>query len=641
MHNYQPRGRLVAILLLASALFPATGHGQQENQRAAFAALHDSLAEVTDTTQLLALEQRTIAQAKQQRDDPAIHVRLALIAYRLGQLGDGTRHFEDAGSEGEWATELARDWPWAWYVLAQADLALREVPQSGGIGMNGLRQALNVDDQSKALKEFQHTLQLDPTFTPALRGLVDAALSGQRTGHEAEALAAIREGARQGAGESLDFLLTRGEIERQLGQPDSALVSYQRYRARGGDTALALLEEAKTLFVLHRPKQAGVLYDSAAGRLGSDTSVADMRADLAWIADSAELAAYDTLAPGEYGPWIRRFWRERDLADAQPPSERLGEHYRRLFYVLEHFRRPGVYRETDMVYHYHSGQHLVDDRGVVYMRHGPPDETATATGIDVPPNVSWLYHRPEGDIILHFRTASGDRDYRLIESLADLYGFEAAHWLEIGAYDKGPYDNPGGRSCPKESSKCDSWVPLRGVFESRSGLDVRYDKIADGLGTSAALPVLTEIRASGRAGIAVATTTDDDLLRFKHRLPASVQRFGIGTDQGGRILVTIGSAPVIWPRCAGAARPLSPRAYGFYAEGPTGRCSRWTRQRPSPPPRPYRARSASHLDQRPPCGAGPCPPDRGAGAAGTRQPASPDAGSIPIPNLSGDGTHHE
>ncbi len=560
--------RSVPLLLLASTLLPAGARAQRPAQRAEFTALRDSLAAVEDSTGLLALERRTIVVAKQHRDNPAIHVRLAMIAQRLGQLGASADHFNDAGSEGEWATELAQDWPWAWYVLGRANLALREMPPTAVVGTNRLRKVLNVDETSEALKDFQHAVALDPTFAPALRGLVDAALDEQSAGHQREALAAVREAAARGSAESPELLLARAEIERQLGDPDSALAAYRRYRARGGDEALALLEEAKTLFLLQQPVAARTIYDSAADRLGSDTSVADMRQDLAWIADSAELKAYDALRPGEYGGWIRKFWQRRDLADARQSGERLTEHYRRLFYVLQHFRRAGAYREVDLVFRYHSGQQWVDDRGVVYMRHGPPDDVATYTNIGVPPNISWLYHRPGGDIILHFSTGTGARDYRLIESLADLYGFETAHWLQTGAFTSSELPRAGCTGVI--GGGCDQFAAVRPVFESRSSLDPIYDRIASS-GDLGARATLTQERSMGQAGIAVATTTDDDLLRFKQRLPASVQRFGIGTGQGGRILVVLGvrAGDLVPVQQAGGhtAYPLGIRIYAEAAGG--------------------------------------------------------------------------
>lgn len=625
-------------LALMVALFPGSLPAQSQSQRVSFQMLRDSLSGVTDSTPLLALEQRTIAVAKRQRDDPAIHIRLALIAQRLGEIGRGADHFNDAGSEGEWATDLAKDWPWAWYVLGQAELALQQQTPPAAVGIAGLQRSFDVDHQAKAEEDFQRALAYDPGFVPALHGLADAVATDPRPEHRALVLNALRAAAATGTSRSGPLLLTRGEIEREAGDPDSALVAYRQYRARGGDEALAVLEEAKTLFALNRPAEAQAVYDSATDLLGSDTSVADMRADLSWIADSAELAAYDTLQPGQYGTWIRKFWSRRDLADARKPGERLAEHYRRLFYILAHFRRPGVYREADIIFRYHSSQRLVDDRGVIYMRHGPPDEIASALEQDVPPNVSWLYHRPEGDIILHFRTASGARDYRLIESLADLYGFETAHWLQTGAFDQGPYEAGPAQYCAKgsiESDKCkDLMLPLRSAFASRSGLDPVYDQIADGLGEISAMPALRDERAAGQASIAVATTTDDDPLHFARRLPASVQRFGLATDGGGRILVSLGVRAGDLVPVSQGGRTTYPLGIRVYAEGADATVRLIDTTAAFSTDTPYPADRLLAWTTTVPAAPGPARLTVALAAGGTRSGIARRWDSVPVPDLS-------
>src|SRR2546430_15263924 len=66
---------------------------QAPADRAAIEALRDSLAHVTDSLSLKRLEAATIQVAKQNRDDPLIHLRLGVIAYRLGGV---THHQSDA-----------------------------------------------------------------------------------------------------------------------------------------------------------------------------------------------------------------------------------------------------------------------------------------------------------------------------------------------------------------------------------------------------------------------------------------------------------------------------------------------------------------------------------------------------------------
>ena len=83
-----------------------------------------------------------------------------------------------------------------------------------------------------------------------------------------QALAALRVAAGSPAGRQLPVLLARGRIERLVGSSDSALVAFRALRRRSAATRLALLEEARTLFVLdslsgQAPYYAGAGLDDA------------------------------------------------------------------------------------------------------------------------------------------------------------------------------------------------------------------------------------------------------------------------------------------------------------------------------------------------------------------------------------------
>src|SRR5256885_13592458 len=86
-----------SLVLLALLVGPATRlPAQSPADRAAIEALRDSLARVTDSLSLKRLEAATIQVAKQNRDDPLIHLRLGFIAYRLGEVTNHKSHDDDA-----------------------------------------------------------------------------------------------------------------------------------------------------------------------------------------------------------------------------------------------------------------------------------------------------------------------------------------------------------------------------------------------------------------------------------------------------------------------------------------------------------------------------------------------------------------
>src|SRR2546422_4553585 len=84
-----------------------------------------------------------------------------------------------------------------------------------------------------------------------------------------------------------------------------------------------------------------------------------------------------------------------------------------------------------------SDQGESDDRGIIYLRHGPPDKRASYQQVldRIEPNETWLYRRPppEGDLIFHFVARGDVQDFKLVESLADALtaGHGGALTLEV------------------------------------------------------------------------------------------------------------------------------------------------------------------------------------------------------------------
>src|SRR5439155_14589573 len=171
------------------------------------------------------------------------------------------------------------------------------------------------------------------------------------------------------------------------------------------------------------PGEGWHTYFAGARLARSAAALALYRADLSALVGPDEMAPFDGFtSPGQRAAWLERFWLRRDAAEAREPGERLAEHYRRWFYAERNFRLVSRHRHYDITERYRAAQAELDDRGIVYMRHGPPDRRAAYAASDsVEPNESWLYHRapPEGDLIFHFVARRGVQDYKLVESLAD------------------------------------------------------------------------------------------------------------------------------------------------------------------------------------------------------------------------------
>lgn len=480
---------LVSVAVFASRPVSA----QAPAERAALAAFRDSLATVRDSAALRRLEAATIAVARVQRDDVLLHLRLGFIAYRLGELGGGQKgSYEDAAGEFEWAAELRPAWPYPWYGLGIAELAMGE---HAVIAIENLRQMLGRDYLSKAAKAFARAAQADPSFAAAVVDLVNTALAQRVQPRMTVALEAVRLAAASPAGRDPAVQLARARVEREAGEVDSALTGFRAALDAGADSGVTLLELARTEFYARRAA-ATSYYFAGAAAARSGPGIAAYRDDLHWIATPVELAAFDALAdPAAREAWLRQVWGRRDVAEARDDGERLGEHYRRWFYARQHFRLVSRHRHYDITEIYRSGQAEFDDRGVIYLRHGDPDRRArfvcAAPVTDTcAPNESWLYRRSGDDLIFHFAARDDVQDYKLIESLVDVLGFQAGVRAAGGAVQG-----------------------LAGLYQSRDAFGAVYRRVAEGTGVIG--PALAQERRDGRRAIALGTASDSYEQRFE------------------------------------------------------------------------------------------------------------------------------
>ena len=477
---------------------------QSPEDRARLFHFRDSLATLSDTTAMVRLESRLIERAKADRDNPLLHLQLALIAYRLGEVGDSPAHHDEAAAEFEWAAELAPDWPYPWYGIGLVEFALRDHQLSPTVTLDRLRKLLNIDEISKSSSAFRRALGADPNFVPALSAMVLTAITDANPGQLAFALARARSMAEASPGKDPEYWLARGTIERHSGSLDSALVAFGRVRETGGDASLSLLELARTNFALEQAEVGARHYYSAVDSAPSSRTWALLREDLAWIATPEESASFDSLTGSDRSHWVRRFWSDRDFYAGRPEHSRLAEHYRRIYFAEHHYRRQMRYWQVDKIYPYRGDQRWLDDRGVIYIRHGEPSQTATLVGAPgTIPNVSWKYIRPDSNLIFHFRPqgdVAGIAGYRLVESLLDI----------AATYE---------------------------MFESRAGLDPIYNQLTSAISSEL---LLSRERERGHNAVVLGTTTDSYALSFARQLRSVVSGYGLVGDQaGGRVLVAL------------------------------------------------------------------------------------------------------
>jgi GWxTD domain-containing protein len=505
-----PGSRLapLAVALIAAAVAPRV-HAQAPNERADLERWRDSLAATADSTGLLSVERRTIELAKSERGNALVHLKLGFLSLRLGDLG-GQSHYDDAASEFQWAIDLQRTWPYAWYGMGLAEFGVGDSQISF---ITGLKTMLGKDALTRSAMAFAKSAEVDPSFSRGLVELSNTALRQRVNIKLGVALDALRRSASTAAAHEPEVLLARGRVEREVGDGDSALVAFRSYLDRGANRSLGELEIARTLFLLGRFDGVLPYYEGAAS--DDSTSVAAYRADLATIASDSVLREFDHLQGARRVAYLKDFWTTRDREELRADGERLREHYRRLFYARKNFQLTALNRHYDIVERYRSGSRDFDDRGVIYIRHGEPASRATYAAPGLEPNESWRYTRPDGDLLFHFVAREDVQDFKLVESLFDVLGFSQ----QIALREDKAGQNPVAEQ----------------LLLSREQLSPIYGRLQSA-GQIGSGQYQAQERRMGQASIAVGTTTDSYQLRFPQDLRVRSDVLAVGHDSAGSMV---------------------------------------------------------------------------------------------------------
>ncbi len=307
----------------------------------------------------------------------------------------------------------------------------------------------------------------------------------------------------------------RGRLAAWLWDPAVADSAFAAYGAAGGANDRAAMELARVRLATGG-RGADSLYFAAAN--SPDTAIArELRQDITWIADSTELAGFDSTTPATRTAWLRRFWEERDLEALRARGSRLAEHYRRIGVARARFRLMVMDRKYELNELWVNRTAPFDDRGLIYIRHGEPDDTASAVRAGACPNVSWLYRRAAGNMVFHFVARENPDDWRLVETLANVSG-------EAGATTR-----------VRRAGSDRSCAVIDDLLESRAALDPIYAKLVASptrQNWERELAMTTRSRKIG-------TTTDSDPLRFPTLPEAAWRNYALlGSRPGeGRVLV--------------------------------------------------------------------------------------------------------
>lgn len=510
--------RAASFLALGASLLvvPVAAGAQTPDDRAALERLRDSLAGITDTVALSALEARGIELARSDRNNTLLHLRLGFIALRLGELASKS-HYDDAASEFQWAIDLEPSWPYPWFGMGLAEYGVGDSKVSV---VAGLQTMLGKDALTRSAVAFARSAAVDPSFVVGLVELAGTALRQRVNIKLGVALDALRQAASTPSGGHPEVLLARGRVEREVGHPDSAIAAFRRYVATGENRALGLLEVARTGLMTGR-LDAQLAYYEGAGSSDS-AAVAAYRHDLSLIAGDSVLEAFDRAEGSARAALLRTFWGERDKTELQVGGSRIAEHYRRFYYARRNFALASTNRHYDIVERFRSGSDDFDDRGIIYLRHGAPDARAAYHSPNVPANESWRYTRPDGDLVFHFISREDVQDYKLVESIFDVLGFSGAVLLQ--ETERTPVLSELGSRAEE-------------LLLSREQLSPMYARLQR-VGRVSAARYQADERRFGRTSLRIGTTTDSYGLRFAKELPARTEVLAVGSE-GGRPFVHI------------------------------------------------------------------------------------------------------
>jgi hypothetical protein len=186
------------------------------------------------------------------------------------------------------------------------------------------------------------------------------------------------------------------------------------------DSTAVLIGRARALARLGQGAEAMRIYHAAALRADGADEWALFRRDLALVAAPSELTLWDRATPATRPAMILAFWSDRDARDSLPEGGRFVEHVRRVDVALAEYRVQPKRGKMPLVRTSASGgadrydraagigspirdyvpaQGEIDDRGVIYVRHGAPDARRLGAGTLIE---SWIYERASGPLVVYF-----------------------------------------------------------------------------------------------------------------------------------------------------------------------------------------------------------------------------------------------
>lgn len=195
-----------------------------------------------------------------------------------------------------------------------------------------------------------------------------------------------------------------GELERRRGnwqQSDSIFQSLLSHQNLVIPKIPVFLSLARLRIQQGQENQGGRYLLAAFDSLTSMADCALLFEDMQYAFSDNDLENYEKVSTVEgKRKFLDVFWLRRDPLPASDTNVRLIEHYRRLIYAEENYRYDGFrleFNNPDKL-HYLKFPKIFslnikfNDKGLIYIRHGKPDENAITMGQSINQNETWVYY---------------------------------------------------------------------------------------------------------------------------------------------------------------------------------------------------------------------------------------------------------
>ena len=547
-------GSCALALLLAVALVGRPAAAQSPAERQALLAWRDSLDHVINRDVLRNWHSAMVGELDAGVRPRLAVFRLALLEDRLAQL-DGFDDGEVADAL-RGVTEDHPDWPIAWSEYALANL--RDARSGAQLSFT-LQQALGFDPVADLVEPFVRGAAADSTWTEGLSRLASRAIHQDDDVVRQVALRALRGAGNKVVAADPRLAIWRGQIERLIGDPDSALTAIEAAALTHPNNPAVLRMQARLRFVYGRADGADPWYRGLA--LANGVALAEYRHDLAGVVPDSLLDRLPQQNGEQRVAMMRQFWSSRDIDGLPSGPDRLAEQYRRVDYAWTYYVRQSLrdtLRETRAIIEIDTlPLSALDARGRVMLRHGTPvvrtsignsggpDVERTLGIVGMPKNETWRYVMPRGEqLFFHFYVPDGQRDYVNAESIMDLL----AATNQYRMFRSGKSQRPGSDTVAENTYGGELVATVaQELLRSRMALSPLYaDMLNQGKGGADSLQ--RRERAIGRAALA---SEGQYSLGFELPLDAAIDILNVGTDAEG---------PVVQISFAIPGSSLSPRS---------------------------------------------------------------------------------